>query len=55
VGLNIENAGTPVDTCSLSELGIKDIESLANNIMLRYTRELEQINDARCKVRSVIG
>ncbi|WP_054695618.1 DUF366 family protein [Syntrophomonas palmitatica] len=53
VGLNIESAGTPVDTSGLTELGIQDISSLAENIMLRYIRELEQINDARCKVRAV--
>lgn len=53
VGLNIKTEGTPVETVGLSQLGVSDIRSLAENIMMRYTREIEQIYDARCKVRSV--
>lgn len=51
VGLNIETEGTPVKTCGLKELNIADVKSFAENIMLRYKRELEQIYEARCKVR----
>lgn len=53
VGLNIDTAGTPVETAGLTQLGVGDIGSFAQNVMLRYTREIEQIYDARCKVRSV--
>jgi len=52
-GLNIENQGTPVKTSSLSAMGIKDIKAFAEKVMLRYTRELEQIYEARCKVRGI--
>ena len=51
VGLNIETAGTPVKTVGLKELKIPDLESFAQNVMLRYKRELERIYEARCKVR----
>lgn len=53
VGLNIDTDRTPVETVGLSQLGVADIRALAENIMMRYTREIEQIYDARCKVRSV--
>lgn len=52
VGLNIETEGTPVPTVGLKALGVKDIQSFAENCMMRYKRELEQIYDARCKVRA---
>lgn len=51
VGLNIETQGTPVVTAGLKELSMLDIKSFAENCMLRYKHELEQIYDARCKVR----
>lgn len=51
VGLNIETAGTPVQTAGLKDMATTDIKSLAENCMLRYKRELEQIYEARCKVR----
>jgi len=51
VGLNIDTEGTPVETTGLRELGIGDISSFAENVMLRYKRELERIYEARCKVR----
>lgn len=53
IGLNIETTGTPVKTCGLRELGVVDIQSFAQNVMLRYSVEMEQIYEARCKVRSV--
>lgn len=54
VGLNIETEGTPVKTCGLQELGMDDISSFAESVMLRYKRELEQIYEARCKVRGIV-
>lgn len=54
VGLNIETEGTPVKTVGLKDLGIADIASFAENVMLRYKRELERIYDARCKVRGIV-
>lgn len=53
-GLNIRTEGTPVKTAGLAELGIQDIKSLAENIMLRYKREVDQIEEARCKVRGLV-
>ena len=54
IGLNIETEGTPVKTVGLKELGITDISAFAENIMLRYKRELERISEARCKVRGIV-
>ncbi|MGI5921798.1 MAG: DUF366 family protein [Syntrophomonadaceae bacterium] len=51
IGLNIETEGSPVRACGLKELGIRDLKSFAENVMLRYKRELEQIYEARCKVK----
>lgn len=51
VGLNIETQGTPVKTMGLNELGIADISAFADKVMLRYKMELEQIYEARCKVK----
>lgn len=53
VGLNINTEGTPVETIGLSDIGVTDIRALGENIMMRYGREIDQIYDARCKVRSV--
>lgn len=53
-GINIETAGTPVKTAGLAELGVNDIQSFAENVMLRYRVELEQIHDARCRVRGIV-
>lgn len=53
VGLNIETKGTPVNTAGLGQLGIADVKSFAENVMIRYKRELEQIYEARCKVRGL--
>lgn len=54
VGLNIQTAGTPVKTAGLEELGVADMASFAENVMLRYKRELERIYEARCKVRGIV-
>lgn len=53
IGLNIETEGTPVKTVGLRELGVGDIKAFADTVMLRYKRELEHIQEARCKVRGV--
>ncbi len=53
VGLNIETIGTPVKTSGLKELGISDIFAFADKVILRYKMELEQIYEARCKVRGI--
>lgn len=53
VGLNIETQGTPVKTAGLKELGITDIASFADKVLLRYKMELEQIYEARCKVKAI--
>src|SRR5665647_34368 len=49
IGLNIETAGTPIKTVGLKELGVADINAFADTVMLRYKRELEHIDEARCK------
>lgn len=54
-GINIETAGAPVKAAGLAELGVNDIQSFAENVMLRYQVELEQIYDARCRVRGIIA
>jgi len=54
VGLNIETEGTPVKAAGLNQLGIADISAFAENVMLRYKRELERIYEARCKVRGIV-
>lgn len=53
VGLNIETEGTPIKTVGLKELGVGDLNAFADTIMLRYKRELEHIDEARCKVRGI--
>jgi len=52
-GINIETEDTPVKTSGLRELGIKDIKSFAENIMIRYKKELEEVYEERCKVRGI--
>jgi len=52
-GINLDTRDEPVKTLGLKELGIKDIKSFAQNIMLSYRKELEGIYEERCKVRGV--
>lgn len=54
-GLNIETEGTPVKTIGLKDLGIPDYAAFAENVMIRYKRELERIYEARCKARGIIA
>lgn len=51
-GFNIETEGTPVPTVGLKELGIDPAE-FGQQLLQRYTAEMEDIWFARCKVRTV--
>lgn len=53
IGLNIDTKGTPLKTVGLNELNIKDYSSFAASVMLRYQRDLESIEEARCKVKGI--
>ncbi|NLJ72252.1 MAG: DUF366 family protein [Syntrophomonadaceae bacterium] len=55
VGVNIKTIGTPVPAIGLDEMGITDIKAFAINVLTRYKRELEQIYEARCKVRGLFN
>lgn len=53
-GLNIESEGAPIKASGLmSELGITDIKEFANEVMKRYSEEIEDIRLASTKVRGV--
>ena len=53
-GLNIISEGAPVEASGLtSELGIVDIKEFAQEVMQRYSEELEDIVLASTKVRGV--
>lgn len=53
-GINIDSAGAPVKASGLtSELGITDIKNLANEILKRYSEEIDDIIMASTKVRGV--
>lgn len=53
-GLNITSEGTPIPTAGLeSDLGIHDINCLAEEIMLKYSQEIDDIVMASTKVRGV--
>ena len=54
-GLNILSEGAPVKASGLtSELGITDIKGFAEEVMKRYSDELDDINLACTKVRGVM-
>lgn len=50
LGLNIENAGTPVPTCSLSDLKV-DPAAFANSLMQKFSEEYISIVGATQKVK----
>ena len=53
-GLNILSQDAPVKACGLtSELGIENVKDFANEIMQRYSEELDDIILAATKVRGV--
>lgn len=51
-GFNIQTEGTPVPTVGLAELGI-DVPTFATRLLENYSTEIEDIWQARCKVRAV--
>lgn len=51
--INLHKEDEPIKTWGLRELGIEDIKSFAQNIMLRYKKELEGIYEERCRVRGI--
>ncbi len=54
-GLNIDAEGAPVNAADLvNDVGIKDIKEFANELLLTYKEELNDINLAASKVRGVI-
>ena len=53
-GINIDSTGAPVKASGLtSELGITDIKSLADEILKKYSEEIDDIILASTKVRGV--
>ena len=53
-GINIDSTGAPVAACGLeNDLGIKDIEDFAQEIMENYAEEIDDIIMASTKVRGV--
>ena len=54
-GLNIEADGAPVKAADLkNDIGINNIKQFALEIMETYKKEVNDINNAACKVRGVI-
>lgn len=51
--LNIIKEGAPIDASDITELGIKDVQKFANEIMKKYADEIESIKNACYKVRGV--
>ena len=55
LGININSQDAPVKAAGLeSEMGLKNIRQIAEEILNGYCLENEQIIDASCKVRGVI-
>ncbi len=52
--LNIIKEGAPIKASDLTEMGIKDIQKFAQEIMDNYKKENESIKNATYKVRGVI-
>ena len=52
-GINIDAAGAPVAAAGLSDLGVNDIEALAQEIMTCYSNEIDDIILAATKVNGV--
>lgn len=50
VGINIDPSGAPIDAIGLNSLNICDIKSFANDIMLKYSNEIDDIILASTKV-----
>lgn len=53
-GINIDSNGAPVKACGLeNDLGISDIDAFANEILEKYSEEIDDIILASTKVRGV--
>ena len=52
-GFNVISEGTPVTTTALNDLGV-DPDEFAQTVLDRYTAEVVDIWEARCKVRPVM-
>lgn len=53
-GINIDSNGAPVKACGLkNDLGISDIKTFANEILEKYSEEIDDIILASTKVRGV--
>lgn len=50
VGINIDPTGAPVDAIGLDYLNIRNISEFANDIMLKYSHEIDDIILASTKV-----
>lgn len=50
VGINVDPSGAPIDAIGLNSLNICDIKSFANDIMLKYSNEIDDIILASTKV-----
>jgi len=48
--MNLSSDDTPVDTISLFELGIEDVDAFMDRIIQNLKKELRGIKDAKCKV-----
>jgi uncharacterized protein len=55
VGININPKGAPIDAIGLDFLKILDINGFANNIMLKYSQEINDIILASTKVTGRTG
>jgi uncharacterized protein len=55
LGINIDSVDAPVHAAGLdSEMNIKNHEEIAEQIMVNYCKECDEIINASCKVRGVI-
>lgn len=50
VGINIDPTGAPIDAIGLSNIDIFNINEFANNIMIKYSQEIDDIILASTKV-----
>lgn len=50
VGINIDPSGAPIDAIGLNSLNICDIKEFAENIMVKYSHEIDDIILASTKV-----
>jgi uncharacterized protein len=53
LGINIENTGTPVPTCALSDFGV-DAKSFSEELMLKFSKEYISIQEATQKVKPLV-